>query len=460
MQMTATSTELVEHLLDLCRDIQLAGGRALLVGGSVRDSLLGRTVKDFDVEVFGLDAEKLLATLDQRFELDLVGRSFGVIKIKRLPIDVSLPRKESKRGLGHKGFEVLSDPFLPIEQAAARRDFTINAISYDPLSGEVIDPWGGQKDLRTGILRHVSDPFAEDPLRVLRAMQFSARFEFPVADETIQLCRTIEPEGLAKERIFDEWRKLVLSGKKISLGLSFLRTCGWIRYFPELEALVHCPQDPEWHPEGDVWTHTLHVMDAFAGERLNDEHEDLVVGLACLCHDLAKPETTHFVDGRWRSPGHEAAGEQPTRTFLSRMTEQKKLIDNVVPLVREHLKPIMLFKAGAKPPAVRRLARRVGRIDRLIRVCRADHAGRPPIPFDGFPAGAWLEQQAKALHLEDQAPTPIVQGRHLIGLGLKPGPEFGPILQACFESQLDGEIETVEQGLEVARRLLAEELPA
>ena len=198
-------------------------------------------------------------------------------------------------------------------------------------------------------------------------------------------------------------------------------------------------------------------MDAFARERLGDPAEDLVVGLACLCHDVAKPDTTHFKDGRWRSPGHEPAGEAPTRSFLSRMTEQKKLADEVVPLVREHLKPIMLFKGGAKPPAIRRLARRVGRIDRLIRVCRADHAGRPPLPFDGFPAGDWLMDQAEALSLENQAPTPIVQGRHLIELGLQPGPHFGPILKACFEAQLDGEFETVENGLGIARRILAEE---
>ncbi len=454
MQIIASSSELLEPLLTICRDVRQAGGRALLVGGSVRDTLLGRAVKDLDVEVFGLGPDELLATLDQRFELDLVGRSFGVLKIKHLPIDVSLPRRESKRGLGHKGFEVLSDPLLPLDQAAARRDFTINAMSFDPLTEELIDPWGGERDLRVGILRHVAEPFSEDPLRVLRAMQFSARFEFPVAAETVALCRTIEPEGLAKERIFDEWRKLLLSGRRISLGLEFLRQCRWIRFFPELEVLVHCPQDPEWHPEGDVWTHTLHVMDAFAEERLDDSKEDLVVGFACLCHDLAKPETTHFTEGRWRSPGHEAAGEQPTRDFLSRMTDQRKLIDEVVPLVREHLKPIMLFKAGAKPPAVRRLARRVGRIDRLIRVCRADHAGRPPIPFDGFPAGVWLAEQAESLQLADQAPSPIVQGRHLIDLGLKPGPEFGPILRACFEAQLDGEFETVEQGVLIARQLL------
>ena len=454
MLLETLGSELLETLETLCDDIRRAGGRALLVGGSVRDSLLSKPIKDLDLEVFGLDPERLVTTLESRFELDLVGRSFGVVKIKRLPIDVALPRRESKRGLGHKGFEVMSDPDLSFEAAAARRDFTINAMGLDPLTGELLDPWGGRQDLTDRILRHVSEAFSEDPLRVLRGMQFVARFELDAHPSTVAACRSVEPEGLPKERIFDEWRKLILTGHKISSGLAFLRRSGWIRYFPEIDKLVHCPQDPEWHPEGDVFTHTGHVLDAFARERTATPAEDLVVGLACLCHDFAKPDTTAFTDGRWRSPGHEEAGEVPTRSFLGRMTDQQKLIDEVVPLVREHLKPMMLYKAGAKPPAVRRLARRVGRIDRLIRVCRADHGGRPPLPFDGFPAGVWLAEQAAALKLEAEAPKPILQGRHLIALGRRPGPDFGSVLQACFEAQLDGEFEDVEGGLRMARRIL------
>lgn len=444
-----------ETVLQICHDVRQAGGKVLMVGGSVRDSLVGKEVKDFDLEVFGLQPDLLTRTLEQRFELDLVGRSFGVLKIKRMPIDVALPRRESKRGLGHKGFEVMSDPDLPFEEAAARRDFTINAIGFDPLDRELFDPWGGIDDLKQGRLRHVSPKFSEDPLRVLRAMQLSARFDFDVAPETVALCRRIDPEGLAKERIFEEWRKLILQGKKISRGLDFLRRSGWIRESPELVDLIHCPQDPQWHPEGDVWIHTLHVMDAYAGERLGDPEEDLVVGFACLCHDLGKPLTTRFTNGRWRSPGHEEDGEAPTRAFLGRMTDQEKLINDVVPLVREHLKPIMLFKSSAKAAAIRRLARRVGRIDRLIRVCRADHAGRPPLPFDGFPAGAWLADQAKKMNLQAAAPKPILQGRHLIELGEAPGRHFGPLLQACFEAQLDGEFSDLEGGLQLARKLLA-----
>lgn len=457
MRVDIPDSDLREAQETICRDVRDAGGRAFLVGGSVRDALLGEPAEDLDIEVFGVTPDRLRELLEARFKIDLVGQSFGVIKIRHLAIDVSLPRRESKRGLGHKGFEIHSDPGLPMAEAARRRDFTINAIAWDPLTEEVVDPAGGVEDLERRRLRHVSEKFAEDPLRVLRAMQFAARFALHVVPETVALCRTIEPEGLARERLFDEWKKLVLLGRTISLGLAFLRASGWLQYFPELEALIGCPQDPEWHPEGDVWIHTLHVMDAFAADRLGDEREDLVVGFACLCHDLGKPSTTtHDEDGRIRSRGHEEAGEGPTRALLARLGEQKKLADEVVPLVKEHLRPIALYKDDASSSAVRRLARRVGRIDRLVRVCRADHRGRPPLPWDGFPAGDWLLEKAAELRVAEAAPKPIVLGRHLIDRGLEPGPEFGPILEACFEAQLDDRFDDLEGGLAYLDEFLRE----
>ncbi|MEM6797360.1 MAG: HD domain-containing protein [Acidobacteriota bacterium] len=453
MQITVDDADLRAAFESLVSDLRDAGGRAYLVGGCVRDAILGEAIRDLDVEVYGLDVETLQSVLSRRFDLDVVGRSFGVLKIRHLAIDVALPRRESKRGRGHRGFLVDGDPHMSLSEAASRRDFTINALAFDPESGELLDPAGGARDLEERRLRHVSEKFAEDPLRVLRGMQMAARFELRADPGTVALCRSMEPEGLAPERIFEEWRKLVLKGRRPSLGLKFLRDSGWIDQFPELRALIHCPQNPRWHPEGDVWIHTLHVMDAFADERLGDAWEDLVVGLACLCHDLGKPITTAFTEGAWRSPGHEEAGEAPTRSFLGLMSEQKKLADEVVPLVREHLRPIALFKAGSGAAAVRRLARRVGRIDRLIRVCRADHRGRPPIPWDGFPAGAWLLERAEALRVSSDAPSPLVLGRHLIALGLKPGRHFGPMLERCFEAQLDGAFADLESGLDYLRTL-------
>lgn len=440
----------------ICRVIADAGGRAFAVGGCVRDAALGLAATDFDLEVYGVEPLRLEALLARHFAIDLVGRSFGVLKIKGLPIDVALPRRESKAGLGHRAFEVLSDPRMSTEEAQSRRDFTINAIYLDPLTGEVIDHYGGLRDLAARVLRHTSEKFSEDPLRVLRGMQFAARFDLTVAPETVALCRTIEPEGLAAERLWEEWKKLVLSGVRPSRGLGFLRDAGWVRHVPELEALIGCAQDPRWHPEGDVWTHTLLCMDAFAAERIGDPWEDLVVGFAVLCHDLGKPATTEVEGDRIRSLGHEAAGEAPTRRFLGRLTNQRELADHVVPLVVEHLQPALLFAAGAGDAAIRRLARRVERIDRLVRVARADHLGRgqpEPAGSRAFPAGDWLLARAAALDVKAAAPRPLVQGRHLIEIGLEPGPHFKALLDECFEAQLAGRIRSVEEGKALAREL-------
>ena len=441
--------------LEICRAVESAGGRAQFVGGCVRDSLLGRPAADLDIEVFGLDPAALRRVVERLVPVSLVGASFGVLKVHGLPIDVSLPRRERKVGRGHRGFEIDADPYLPREAAAARRDYTINAIAWDPLAAELVDPFDGAGDLRRRVLRHTSTQFAEDPLRVLRGMHFVARFMLTPAPETVALCRTIEPEGLAAERIFDEWAKLIRLGERISAGLAFLRAADWLRHFPELDALVGCPQDPEWHPEGDVWVHTGHVMDCFAAARLGDTWEDLVVGFACLCHDLGKPATTVHADGRWRSPGHEDAGLEPTRRFLGRLTGQHRLVDEVLPLVADHLKPDQLYQAGSSPAAVRRLARRVGRLDRLIRVADADRRGRPPAVVDDFPAARWLTDAATRLDVIDKPPRPLVMGRHLVALGLEPGPHFGPLLDACYEAQLDGRITTLEEGLAFVRARLA-----
>lgn len=430
------------------------GGRALLVGGSIRDSLFGAPLKDLDIEVYGIAPADLKALLESRFALDLVGAAFGVLKLKGLPIDVSIPRHESKSGFGHKGFEVLSDPTMSPREAAFRRDFTINAMGLDLHSNELHDHFGGQRDLHDRILRHTSEKFREDPLRVLRGMQFAARFDLRAAPETVALCNTMGPEGLAAERIFEEWRKLILRGRTPSLGLNFLRDTGWLQHFPELAATVDCAQDPDWHPEGDVWIHTLQSMDAFADDRIGDDHEDLVVGLAVLCHDLGKPLTTEIVDGRLRSIGHCERGEAPTRAFLARMINQRELVHGVVALVRNHLRPGELHAANAGDGAIRRLARRVVRIDRLVRVATADKKGVGHRRATNFPAADWLLKRAQELQVRDSAPKPIVQGRHLIDLGLEPGPIFGPILETCFEAQIDGSFADLDGGIDFARRLV------
>ena len=440
----------------ICAGVALAGGRAHFVGGCVRDALLGIVPDDLDIEVFGLEPGILRRVVEDVHPVSLVGASFGVLKVHGLPIDVTIPRRERKVGSGHRGFEIDADPSLDPGQAASRRDFTINTIAWDPISKQFIDPFDGRRDLlERRLLRHTSHQFSEDPLRVLRGMQLLGRFDLTADPATIDLCRTIEPEGLAAERILDEWQKLLIKGAKPARGLRFLEATGWLGYFPELQALVGVPQDPHWHPEGDVWVHTGHVLDAFAENRTGDSWEDLVVGFACLCHDLGKPATTAFIDGRWRSPGHEEAGVALTRSFLTRLTNQTKLAEEVTPLVADHLKPDQLYQAAASPSAVRRLARRVGRLDRLIRVARADRDGRPPAPRDDFPAARWLLDIAAELDVVNKPPQPLVLGRHLMTMGLQPGPQFGPLLSACYEAQMEGAITDVDQGLALVARLLS-----
>ncbi len=441
----------------LCSSVRAAGGSASLVGGCVRDAVLGLPATDLDIEIYGIEAAALVELLSSNFGVDLVGESFGVIRLRDLSIDVSLPRRESKRGRGHRGFKIDSDPQMDPREAASRRDFTINAISLDPESGSIFDPFGGIADLKNRLLRHTTEKFSEDPLRVLRGMQFAARFELQIAPETIELCRQIEPEGLAPERILGEWKKLILRGARPSLGLAFLRDCGWIRHFPELEALIGCEQNPRWHPEGDVWTHTLHCMDVFASERIGVEREDLIVGFAVLCHDLGKPATTtREEDGRITAKNHDVIGVDLTRQFLGRLTGEEKLIEEVVPLVACHLAPIQLFGSNVSDAAIRRLAHRVGRIDRLVRVSGADLRGRPPLVVDRFEAGDWLLERARKLSVDAQPPTPLLTGRHLIELGLEPGPHFGRVLEECLARQIEGEFDNLEAGLECARTIIAE----
>ena len=446
-----------EAVLEIARLVRNAGGRAFLVGGCVRDSLLLKSdVKDFDVEVFGLAPDILRETLESRFRLDLVGLSFGVLKIHGHDIDVSLPRRESKQGTGHRGFFIDSDPMMSVKDAASRRDFTVNAIYLDPLTGEYEDPWRGKEDLANGMLRHVSEKFSEDPLRVLRGMQFVARFGLEPHPSTVELCRKMSMENLPPERLMEEWRKFLLKGTWMSRGLDFLRKTEWVRHFPELFRLIGCRQDPEWHPEGDVWNHTCCCLDAFAANRhlCSDDHENLVVGLAVLCHDFGKPLCSRFDPrkNRIRSLGHDVQGVEPALSFLKRLTNEERILKEVPPLVKYHMLPYAMWKGNARDSAIRRLALRVGSIDRLIRVCAADAAGRPPFPVD-LKSLEWLAEEASRLQVRDSMPKPIVQGRDLISLGLKPGVKFGAILKKCFEAQLDGMFSDLDGGIAYLKSL-------
>ncbi|MCA1815835.1 MAG: hypothetical protein LC746_05400, partial [Acidobacteria bacterium] len=240
-----------DKITALARAVREAGGRALLVGGCVRDALLGRQPKDWDVEVYGVEPARLRALLEKFGRVDAVGEAFTVYKLGR-SLDVSLPRRERKQGRGHRGFVIEGDPAMSFEEAARRRDFTINAILFDPLTREHIDPFGGQTDLKNRILRAVApETFVEDSLRVLRAAQLAARFELEVDAATVELCRSIDLTDLPAERVWGELEKLLLQAERPSVGFDWLAKLNATpRLFPEVQALVGVPQDSEWHPEG------------------------------------------------------------------------------------------------------------------------------------------------------------------------------------------------------------------
>ena len=429
----------------------------ILVGGCTRDTLMNQPTSDYDIEVYGHDIthDTLRACLEPIGTVIEVGKIFGVIKIRprnsRHVFDIALPRLEKKVGKGHKGFQVMHPSGIDYKTAAARRDFTINSIGYNPLTDSWLDPFGGRQDIENKILRHVSNAFSEDPLRVYRAIQFSARFNFKIAEETQKICMTMPLDELPKERIFDEFKKWLLQAKRPSIGFRWLHKLGIVQMFPELEALIGVPQEPEWHPEGDVWTHTLMVVDEMATMR-NGSQDDIVLMLAALCHDFGKPCTTAFIDGRWRSRGHEEKGVDPTRSFLNQLTNDKALINAVLSLVKHHLKPALLFTAQKREKvtdaAIRRLSTKVY-IPHLLKLAQADHFGRntPDAIRREFPAGEWLRQRAQGLKVSHKPPEQWITGKQLLSLGIAPGPEMGKLIKAAYNAQLNGEIATKEEAI-------------
>jgi tRNA nucleotidyltransferase (CCA-adding enzyme) len=438
------------------------GGRALIVGGWVRDRLMGRTSKDLDLEVFGLAADTLRAILEQFGRVNAVGESFTVYKVG--DIDIALPRRDSKTGRGHRGFTVEGDPGMSIEEAARRRDFTINAIALDPLTGAYLDPWNGRADLEAGVLRAV-DPatFADDSLRVLRAVQFAARFEFALEPQTRELCRSIPLDDLPAERVWGELEKLLLQARRPSTGFRLALELGVVdQLFPELKALVDCPQEPEWHPEGDVWIHTLMVVDE-ARQRIDDlDHpRQVTVMLGAVCHDLGKPPTTAFIDGRIRSMEHEQAGIEPASRFLDRLNMHTlsnfDVRAQVLGIVAHHLKPLAFFKSATPvgDGAFRRLAQKVD-LEMLARVAESDCRGRTG-DFD-CSGIQWFLGRARELGVEHEAPKPLLLGRHLLDLGVTPGPQMGVILRQVYERQLDGRVTSIEEAVHAAKEIL--ELPS
>jgi tRNA nucleotidyltransferase (CCA-adding enzyme) len=459
-------SQLPEKVIALAHAIRDQGGRALLVGGCVRDELMGVPAKDWDLEVYGLVPERLREQLDRLGTVNVVGESFTVYKLGP-DLDVSIPRRERKSGRGHRGFVVEGDPSMEVAEATRRRDFTINAILKDPLTGELIDPFDGQADLASRLLRVVSaETFGEDSLRVLRAAQFAARFEFSIHPATVELCRGIDLTDLPAERIWGEMEKLLLRAKSPSIGLDWLHRLGVIeKLFPEIQSLIGVPQDPVWHPEGDVFVHTKLVVDR-ARELIDDlpYAKQLTVMVAALAHDFGKPSTTEFLEGHWRSRGHEEAGVGPTAGFLDRLNlhtiDGYDVRRQVIALVREHLKPGEFYKKRDEvgDGAFRRLARRC-EPDLLYRVARADSLGRnaewiPREKWYDAEAQEWFLKRARELDVTNAPPAPILLGRHLLEMGVPAGPRVGEITKAVYEMQLDGRVRTLDEAQREARKIL------
>jgi tRNA nucleotidyltransferase (CCA-adding enzyme) len=452
----------VSTVSDIARAVRDRKGRALVVGGWVRDRLLSpesaADSKDLDVEVFGIPAGDLPSLLAPFGKVEPIGRMFPVYKIGT--IDIGLPRRESNAGPGHTAFVVEGDPFMSIGEAARRRDFTINAISWDPLTDEYLDPFNGRADLARRTLR-VVDPqtFGDDSLRVLRALQFVARFDLTLDGRTRDLCRSIRLDDLPAERVWGEIEKLLLRAPRPSVGFQLALDLGVVdQLFPEMKALVGCPQEPEWHPEGDVWIHTLMVIDQ-ARTRIGDldRADQVSVMLGAVCHDFGKPATTAVMDGRIRSLNHEEEGVPPTSAFLDRLNihsmDGKDVRGQVLGLVAHHLKPGMLFKVRHEltDGAFRRLSHKAN-LELLARVAKSDCLGRTGI-FD-CSAMDWFLERARELGVDRNPPRPLLLGRHLLDLGMRPGPQMGELLKQVYERQLDGEITSIEAAIDRARELL------
>ena len=411
------------------------GGRVYYVGGFVRDRLLGIANKDVDVEVHGITPQALEAILDSLGTRMEMGSSFGVYGLKGFDIDIAMPRQETATGRGHKDFQVEVDPFIGTKKAAMRRDFTCNALMEDVLTGEIIDHFGGREDLKQGILRHVSDEsFPEDALRVLRCAQFAARFQFSVAPETMALCRGLDLQYLPRERIFEEMRKALLKAERPSIFFEVLRDMDQLKiWFPQVEALIGVPQSPRFHAEGDVWNHTMLVLDA-AAQRRDRVTNPTGFMLSALCHDFGKALCTQEVDGVIHAYDHETAGLPEVKGFLSRLTGEKCLTNYVLNMTQLHMKPNKMVQVSSVKAMNRLFDQSVEPSD-LVHLAACDEEGRiTETPSSSKEALLWQRLEV----FREYMARPCVMGADLIAAGLKPGKEFHQLLELSHKLRLAG----------------------
>ena len=437
----------------LAEAVRTHGGTAYYVGGYVRDKLLHIENKDIDIEVHGIDAITLADILDALGERIAIGESFGIFTLKGYDIDVALPRKERAIGKGHRDFETFTDPFIGTYEAAKRRDFTVGALMMDVLTEEITDHFGGIDDLNQGILRHVcAQTFTEDPLRVLRLAQFAARFGFVPADETLALCRTMHLSHLSRERVWEELRKALLKAPRPSVFFEILRRADQLEpWFSEVKALIGVEQNPDYHAEGDVFTHTMMVLDEAAKYRA-DTSDPFAFMLTALCHDFGKTVCTRVIDGKLCSRNHETIGLPLIEQFLKRITNETKIISYVINLTEHHMRPNALAAFGSSVKATNKMFDSVGAPKDLFYFAKADHFGRICAAPSLFHEDFLLE---RLRIYEDVMREPYVMGKDLIDAGLKAGPSFSLLLAHAHKLRLAGvkKEEALKQTLAYEREL-------
>jgi len=428
-----------------------AGAQVLLVGGAVRDLLLNLPLKDLDIEVHQLSLAKLEAVLKKFGAVSLVGKAYGVLRLHHLPIDWSVPRTDSA---GRKP-QVALGKKLSHQEAFSRRDITINAMGVDLVTNELLDPFHGREDLKKKVLR-APEPtkFTEDPLRFYRVLQFMARFEM-IPDRTLtKLCKTMSLTGVSLERIDQEFKKLFLHAKRPSIAFRWLHKIGRLpQLLPELAELVGVEQPKKWHPEGDVFEHTMQAIDAAAAFDIPESSRKLLIIYAALCHDLGKATTT---TPGGKAHGHAPAGVAIAKKLLARMTVSKDLIKEVSTLVKYHLATLEFEKTGAKDAAYKRLANKLAplTLEDLALVALADRQGRNgkshrPLSSKPKEIATFVHKATKAKVLT-KPEKPILLGRDLLD-AVPPGPELGRILMAAYELQLK---EGIADKQELRKRVL------
>lgn len=462
----------MKNLIKLNADIQVIlkelnkkGHKCLITGGAVRDALLGIEPKDIDLEIYGISYEKLTQFLSEYGKVDLVGKKFGVIVFSlfgsEVKYDFSIPRTENKIGIGHKEFDIKLDSNLTIEEAAVRRDFTMNSLAYDPIEGEIYDFFGGVEDIKNKIIRHTSDKFKEDYLRILRAMQFQARFGFSIHQDTVKVIKEMlenedEFNAIAKERIFEEWHKWAEKGLFHSWIFEFMRQTGLINYYPELKALKETPQDAIYHPEGDVEIHTrlcLSKMDEIIDREKISGDEKVILIMSILLHDIAKPHTTkeEMKKGRMTitSNGHEEMGKEVEISFLQKIGFHDKFNQPIGNIISTHLSGVhisQIEKTSSKHKFVKKLSRKLtpATIKQLIYVMEADTNGRGKEAQTEPTGSRDILEIASQLSVTEKEYKYLLMGRHLIEAGLKPSVEFGSIIKKSYEAQENGEFSDIE----------------